>query len=130
MTDVWSESAARSPACEADDHGSCPMWSPPDAGPPRLCKCVCHRPASLLETAVAERAGSLGSESDTPLAGGVASPVAARPGVNVRRLQVIGGVQLAAGAVGLLGDAKAFGALLVLTGGAALVTAARRRAGG
>jgi hypothetical protein len=38
----------------------------------------------------------------------------------------MGGLQVAAGAVGLVGDAKAFGVLLLATGAAALTIASRR----
>ena len=120
MTEVWREGASRSPACEADEHGSCTMWSPPDAGPPRLCKCDCHRRGRGVETAVAERAVQLGSESD------LAADVQDRKGRNVRQLQMLGGIQLVAGVIGVAGNAKAFGVLLLATGGAALYTAAKR----
>ena len=123
MTEVWREGASRSPACEADEHGSCTMWSPPDAGPPRLCKCDCHRRGRTVEAAVAERTVQLGSESD--LAAEVRD-VEDRKGRNVRQLQMLGGIQLVAGMIGLAGDAKAFGLLLLATGGAALFTAAKR----
>jgi hypothetical protein len=29
--------------CLAERHAECPLCPPPDAGPPRLCKCSCHR---------------------------------------------------------------------------------------
>jgi hypothetical protein len=89
--------------CLAERHAECPLCPPPDAGPPRLCKCSCHRVDY----------------------GSAAEPARSRPDSSAPKrsvaLLVLAGLLAVIGIAELAVTGSAFGAALILVAAMAAV---------